>query len=59
VSVVTHGAVCNTMLLLPMYIHGICLVSFGYVLFGFYCVTNTVHEVELRKYEHGVIMSFA
>jgi hypothetical protein len=25
----------------------------------FYCVTNTVYKVELRKYEHGVTMSFA
>jgi hypothetical protein len=24
----------------------------------FYCVTNTVHEVELRKHEHDVTMSF-
>jgi hypothetical protein len=59
VIVVTHGAVCNTMLFLPMYIHGICLVSFGHVLFGFHCVTNTVHKVELRKHGHGVTMSFA
>jgi hypothetical protein len=25
----------------------------------FYCVTNTVHQDELRKHEHGVTMSFA
>jgi hypothetical protein len=25
----------------------------------FYCLTNTVHQVELKKHEHGVTMSFA
>jgi hypothetical protein len=47
------------MLLLHMYIHGICLVPFAMFYLDFYCVTNTVHEVELRKHEHGVTMSFA
>jgi hypothetical protein len=50
---------CNTMFFFPCIymVYVWCDLAMFYL--DFYCVTNTMHKVELRKHEHGVTMSFA
>jgi hypothetical protein len=61
VSVVTHGmlsyvTLCSFYPCIYM-VYVWCDLAMFYL--DFYCVTNVVHKVELRKHEHGVTMSFA
>jgi hypothetical protein len=60
VSVVTHRMIGYVKLCSFPYIYMVyvwCDLAMFYL--DFYCVTNTVHKVELRKHEHDVTMNFA